>query len=219
MVQSHWTSVLPARRPGLLAAFLYGLSGLCLSWTTVPLTAKQIKRRNDSEQANIGLISALAFTVTSVPVHNDGPPDYLPDDNDVVLGLYYLLWIFASVFYIVATFLSVLSIICSSTLASDAEIMIFFRSIGLLVHTPMMLLMLGGCTVIFAVIFNVYFATPLWTFITVTGSLGLTVLLMALFGARLVQSEWDAKSASTSAGSAGAPVAEALKQQDDALES
>ena len=185
---------LPARRPGIFFAWLYGVTGLCLSWTSTSLTAQQIKARNDSEQANIGLVSALAFTGTSVPVHADGPPDYLPDDNDLIVGVYYMLWIFASLFYIVATFLSVLSIICCSTLADDVEIMTFFESLGLLAHAPLVLLMLGGCSVIFAVIFNIYFAAPLWTFVTVASALAFTVLLMAVFGARLVQSEWDAKS-------------------------
>jgi len=146
-----------------------------------------------AEQANVGLICALAFTVTSVPIHNEQVPEFLPEDDDIITGVYYLMWLSASLAYIVATFLSVLNIVTTATLGGDEEIVAFFKSLGLLAHVPMMLLMLGGILVIFAVIFNMYFATSLWTFIVITASLGVTVILMGLFGARLVQAEWDAK--------------------------
>lgn len=165
---------------------------MCLSWSGKPLTSAQLKEQNSAEQTNVGLISALAFTVTSVPIHGDSWPAFLPEDDNFLVGMHHLLWMLPSEMFIVATFLSILSLICAATIAEE-EVAAYFKTLGILAHLPFFLFIFAGFLRVVAVVFNTYYSVSLWAFYVVLSFSTLTLVTMGTFGAWLVQAEWDAK--------------------------
>jgi hypothetical protein len=68
---------MPKKKPALLQAATYGMSGSFLLWKRYALSPAELCSKAQTELSNVGLLNALLLTIAIAPCLGS-PPDFSP---------------------------------------------------------------------------------------------------------------------------------------------
>ena len=182
---------IPIKRPSRFTAIFYGVSGAAFSWglhtTNVITSPKRYKDSIKSESINIGLLNALVLTVTLPLTAN--PPSFIP--GGLPLYVYASIGIIGSHCLAFGMLLSITLLTHIEAYESGDELNRFRRSLGVLCHSQLHLMVLGGLSTIGLIFIGLYYLVSYLVFFLMIG-LSLSMLSFVLFViSQLVLTSWD----------------------------
>lgn len=187
----YFYNTIPLKRPNRILAVFYGLSGVAFSWglhdTQMITNPKRFKESIKSESVNIALLNALVLTVTLPLTAN--PPSFIPEG--LPLDFYASVGIIASHCLAFGMLLSISLLTHIEAYESCEELDRFHRSLGVLCHSQLHLMVMGGLLTMGLIFIGLYYLVSEFTFYIMVGYSVSVLFYVCFFISQLVLTSWD----------------------------